>query len=335
MLHYLKFCCTTAHTTEFSQGVPPMIATLPNPAEGHQSYKNMVARFDPAQGIMWTYFDTRPRPCVTKDLLDEYLECQRLVTQVDRTALETGNDCPIRFLVLASKTPGIYSLGGDLHLFKRCIETRDRETLRQYASACIEALHLMANNLFLPLTTISLAQGDALGGGFEAALSCSVIIAERRARFGFPEVMFNLFPGMGAYSFLARRIGAVKAERIILSGSVFTAEEFHEMGIVDVLVGDGGGEGAVHTYVEKHKRRPNAYESVYRARQRYHPISREELTDIAEIWVDTAMRVRAKDLRIMEMLVKSQDRLRSGGTAPVSLLGEGTVVSPERWTTIA
>ena len=309
-----------------------MIATLPNPAEEHQSYKNMVARFDAAQGIMWTYFDTRPRPCVTKDLLDEYLECQRLVTQVDRTALETGNDCPIRFLVLASKTPGIYSLGGDLHLFKRCIETRDRETLMRYAMACIEALHQMANNLFLPLTTISLAQGDALGGGFEAALSCSVIIAERRARFGFPEVMFNLFPGMGAYSFLARRIGAVKAERIILSGSVFTAEEFHEMGIVDVLVGDGGGEGAVHTYVEKHKRRPNAYESVYRARQRYHAITREELADIAEFWVDAAMRVRPKDLRIMEMLVKSQDRLYSGGPAPVSLFGEGTVAaSSDRW----
>ena len=308
-----------------------MIATLPNPAEGHQSYKNMVARFDAAQGIMWTYFDTRPRPCVTKDLLDEYLECQRLVTQVDRAALETGNDCPIRFLVLASKTPGIYSLGGDLHLFKRCIETRDRETLLQYATACIEALHLMANNLFLPLTTISLAQGDALGGGFEAALSCSVIIAERRARFGFPEVLFNLFPGMGAYSFLARRIGAVKAERIILSGSVYTAEEFHEMGIVDVLVDDGGGEGAVHTYVEKHKRRPNAYESVYRARQRYHAVTREELTDIAEFWVDAAMRVRPKDLRIMEMLVRSQDRLRLGGPTPVRPLGKGTVVSPDRW----
>jgi len=308
-----------------------MIAILPNLAEGHQTYKNMVARFDTAQGILWTFFDTRPRPCVTKDLLDEYLDCQRLVIQVDRTALETGNDLPIRFLVLASKTPGIYSLGGDLHLFKRCIETRDRETLMRYAMACIEALHQMANNLFLPLTTISLAQGDALGGGFEAALSCSVIIAERRARFGFPEVLFNLFPGMGAYSFLARRIGAVKAERIILSGSVYTAEEFHEMGIVDVLVDDGGGEGAVHTYVEKHKRRPNAYDSVYRARQRYHAITREELADIAEFWVDAAMRVRPKDLRIMEMLLKSQDRLRSGGPAPVRPLGEGTVVSPDRW----
>ena len=304
-----------------------MNATLPTLDDVHQSYKNMVVRLDSAQGIMWTYFDTRPRPCVTRDLLHEYLECLRLVTQVDRTALETGNDCPIRFLVLASKTPGIYSLGGDLHLFMRCIETRDRDTLRQYALACTEALHLMANNLFLPLTTISLAQGDALGGGFEAALSCSVIIAERRARFGFPEVLFNLFPGMGAYSFLARRIGAVKAERIILSGSVFTAEKLHEMGVVDILVDDGGGEGAVHTYVEKHKRRPNAYESVYRARQRYHSVTSDELTDIADIWVDAAMRVRARDLRIMEMLVKSQDRLYSGGLAPVRLIGEGTVAA--------
>ncbi|MFZ2223707.1 MAG: crotonase/enoyl-CoA hydratase family protein [Candidatus Deferrimicrobium sp.] len=309
-----------------------MNATLPTLHEPHQSYKNMVTRFDSAQGIMWTYFNTRPRPCVTRDLLHEYLECQRLVTRVGRSALETGLDCPIRFLILASKTPGIYSLGGDLQLFKRCIETRDRDTLRQYASACVEALHLMANNLFLPLTTISLAQGDALGGGFEAALSCSVIIAEKRARFGFPEVMFNLFPGMGAYSFLARRIGATKAERIILSGSVFTAEQLHEMGVVDILVDDGGGEGAVHTYVEKYKRRPNAYESVYRARQRYHSVTNDELTDIADIWVDAAMRVRAKDLRIMEMLVKSQDRLRSVGLTPVRPLGEGAaVVSSDRW----
>ena len=170
-----------------------------------------------------------------------------------------------------------------------------------------------------------------MGGGFEAALSCSVIIAERRARFGFPEVMFNLFPGMGAYTFLARRIGAVKAERIILSGSVYTAEQLHEMGVVDVLVDDGGGEGAVHTYVEKHKRRPNAYESVYRARQRYHPVTSEELTDIADIWVDAAMRVRAKDLRIMEMLVKSQDRLRSGGQVPVALIGKEIAVAPNQW----
>jgi len=72
----------------------------------------------------------------------------------------------------------------------------------------------MANNLFLPLTTISLAQGDALGGGFEAALSCSVIIAERRARFGFPEVMFNLFPGMGPTAFSPGASGRSKPSEL-------------------------------------------------------------------------------------------------------------------------
>jgi len=120
-----------------------------------------------------------------------------------------------------------------------------------------------------------------------------------------------------------------------LSGSVYTAEQLHEMGVVDILAEDGGGEGAVHTCVEKHRRRPDAYESVYRARQRYHSVTSEELTDIADIWVDAAMRVRAKDLRIMEMLVKSQNRLRSGGPALIRPLGERVVVSDDRWSTNA
>ncbi len=282
-----------------------------------QLYKNLLVRFDASSGVMWTYFDPRPRPCVSQDLLREYLACQQLVSHVGKAAMDGGNACPIRFLVLASETPGIYSLGGDLQLFKDCIVKRDRETLKKYALGCIEALHLMSQNLHLPLTTISLVQGDALGGGFEAALSCSVIVAEKRARFGFPEVLFNLFPGMGAYSFLARRIGATKAERIILSGSVYTAEEFHEMGIVDILAEDGKGAGAVQTYVQKHRRRPNAFDSVYKARLRYHPVTFGELEDIVDIWVDSAMRIGPKDLRIMETLLKSQDRLYSGNQAKV------------------
>jgi DSF synthase len=137
---------------------------------------------------------------------------------------------------------------------------------------------------------------------------------------------------MGAYSFLARRIGTVKAERIILSGSIYSAEHLHELGVIDILVDDGGGEGAVHTYVEKNKRRPNAYESVYRARQRYHSVTSDELMDIADIWVDAAMRLRANDLRIMEMLVKSQDRLHFAGLTPIKPFGERTViVSPDLW----
>jgi DSF synthase len=299
-----------------------MSTLLPELEEIQKNYKQMVTRFDPAPGIMWTYFDSRPRPCVTPDLLREYLACQRLLKEINTAALESDATCPVRFLILASRTEGIYSLGGDLQLFKQCIENQDRDRLMEYALGCIEALHLMSNNLFLPLTTISLVQGEALGGGFEAALSCSVIVAEKGARFGFPEVLFNLFPGMGAYSFLARRIGAAKAERIIMSGSIYTAEYLHEQGVIDILADDGKGEGAVHTYVEKHMRRPNSYAAIYQARKIYHPVTRAELDNIAEVWVESAMRIGKRDLRIMEMLVKSQDRLRSNGPASVRPLVE-------------
>src|SRR3546814_11845575 len=58
-----------------------------------------------------------------------------------------------------------------------------------------------------PYTTLFRSQGEALGGGFEALLCFDVVIAERSARFGHPEMLFGLFPGMGAYSILARKLG--------------------------------------------------------------------------------------------------------------------------------
>ena len=79
-------------------------------------------------------------------------------------------------------------------------------------------------------------QGDALGGGFECALASDLIVAEERAQLGFPEILFNLFPGMGAYSLLSRRVGMKGAEKMILSARLYTAEELHELGVVDLLV---------------------------------------------------------------------------------------------------
>ena len=62
-------------------------------------------------------------------------------------------------------------------------------------------------NFGLPIVTISLVRGNALGGGFEIALSGDVIIAERSAMMGFPEILFNCFPGMGAFQTLSSRVG--------------------------------------------------------------------------------------------------------------------------------
>jgi DSF synthase len=276
------------------------------------SYRQLVTRYDADYGILWYYMNPEPRPCFNMDLLADIRKCQRFIQQINQSALEHRKECPIRYGVLASRSSGVYSLGGDLDLFIKLIRERDQEGLTRYARACIDSVHLFAVNLNLPMTTISLVQGDALGGGFEGALCCSVIVAEKSAKFGLPEILFNLFPGMGAYSFLARRLDAARAERMILSGNVYSASELHEMGIVDVLAEDSEGEKAVYEYIKRHSRRQTSFQALFKVRERYRPISREELIDIGDIWVDTALKLGPKDIRLMERLVKSQDKLPTG-----------------------
>ena len=112
-------------------------------------------------------------------------------------------------------------------------------------------------NFGLPIVTISLVRGNALGGGFEIALSGDVIIAERSAMMGFPEILFNCFPGMGAFQTLSSRVGLNKAHKLISSGNLYSAEELYDMGVVDVLVDDHCGEEAVYCYVQNHNKNWN------------------------------------------------------------------------------
>lgn len=285
-------------------------------------YKHMVTRFDSDNGIMWYYMNAAPRPCFTPELLADIRRCQRIMEQVNRNALDNGQEIPIRYGVLASRWPGVYNYGGDLDLFIRLIRERNRKDLSLYAKACIDVVYPNATNLGLPMTTLALVQGDALGGGFESALSSTVLIAERSAQLGLPEVLFNLFPGMGAYSLLARRIGPEKAEKLIFSGRSYSAVELHEMGAVDVLAEDGKGESALHEYVKTHDRRRNAYQALYNVRHRYHPISYEELRDIAEIWVDAALKLGQRDLRIMERILKAQGKAQNRPLGTTAILEE-------------
>ncbi len=275
--------------------------------------RQLSTRFDSDYGALWCYLAAKPRPCFNPGLLAEMGRIVSAITLVNKRGKEIG---PVRFTVLASRTPGVFSLGGDLALFVALAKGKDRDALRRYARSCTDIVHSAVVGCDRDVTTISLVQGDAMGGGFEAAIANNVVIAEKSARFGLPEAMFNLFPGMGAYSLLARRIGAVRAEKMIVTGRLFDAAELHEMGVVDVLAGDGEGEKAVYEYMAQHLRRPNVYRSVLRARQRIHPIVLEELRDIADLWVDAAMNLGPADIRLMERLVRAQDRIAAGAATP-------------------
>jgi DSF synthase len=262
---------------------------------------------DFAQKIYWAAMRPSQHPMITMELLRDMMCVQESV----RAIMEEGNreQCQhLEYFVAASQTPGVYNFGGNLAYFADCIRHKDYEGLRNYAYACIEVVYGNAMAFHTPLITIALVQGDALGGGFECALSFDVLIAEKSAKMGLPEVLFNLFPGMGAYSFLSRKIGMAPAEKLIMSGKVYTAEELHHLGVVDVIAEDGQGENAVRDYIARNRRKHNAHSAIYRSKRRIDPLKFEELQDIVDIWLDAAMKLGEQDLRKMTRLVAAQER---------------------------
>ena len=211
------------------------------------------------------------------------------------------------FLVLGSDLEGVFNLGGDLDLFSKYIRNQDRDGLLQYAIHSIDLVYQNLTHLGEDLTTISLIQGDALGGGFESAVSANVVIAERGSKIGLPEVLFNLFPGMGAFSLLSRKIGFAAAEKMIMSGELYTAEQLHDMGVVDILAEKGEGEVAVYRYIKSLKRSMNSYRSMQKVKGICNQVSYEELVDIATVWADAALKLTEKNLRMMQHLVRRQN----------------------------
>ena len=265
--------------------------------------------FEPATGTVWGYFNPRGTACFSLGLLKNILaHDQRLAANGARVDIE-GTPQEVNYYVTASRVPRVFNLGGDLALFVLLIKARDRDALAHYARLCIDNVYPRTQNFFSPtLIKIALVQGDALGGGFECALASDLIVAEESAQLGFPEILFNLFPGMGAYSLLARRIGMRAAEELILSGRILPAAKLHDMGVVDILAKDGEGQSAVCDWIAKNARRRNGIQAAFRARRQVHPVTREELDAITDVWVDAAFRLQERDLKMMGRIVRAQMR---------------------------
>jgi len=249
-----------------------------------------------------------PRPSFGASLL---LDLRAFIDGIIRShgqITHNGQLHRINYAILASKIPGVFNLGGDLGLFRNSILNHDRAQLEKYAQMCVDDLYPWNRNFDLPITTISLVQGTALGGGFEAALASSIVVAEESCKMGFPEVLFNLFPGMGAYSFLQRKVGRRITEELILSGNSYSARQLYDMGVVDVITADGTGEAAVANYVRKHGRGSHGRRAFERVRRDFEAVTKDELTHITGVWVEAAMHLSERDLRMMDRLIRAQER---------------------------
>ena len=285
-----------------------------------KAYADVQFEFEPASGTIWGYMNQRGNPCFNLGLLKDLRAFGGDLTANSGHVEFEGSMHKAHYYVAGSRVPGVYNLGGDLGLFLLLIRSRDRDALAHYAKLCVDNIHARVQNYFCPnLTTISLVQGDALGGGFETALSSDVLVAEESAVMGLPEILFNLFPGMGAYSLLSRRIGMRATEELILSGKLLSASKLHEMGVVDVLAKEGQGEAAVQDWIAKNARRRSGFQAVMRVRQQVNPVTREELDAVVDTWVDCALRLEDRDMRMMSRVVRAQmERMEAaaGRSAP-------------------
>lgn len=224
----------------------------------------------------------------------------------------------VDFWVTGSLVPEMYNTGGDLQFFVECIQNGRREALRAYARACVDCVHAASRGFDTGAITLAMVEGSALGGGFEAALAHHFVLAQRDARLGFPEIAFNLFPGMGGYSLVARRAGMKLAEELIYKGESHTAEWYEQHGLVDVLFEPGQSYVSTRTFIDTLRPKLNGVRAMLRARTRVLQLPRSELMDITEDWVDAAFCLEPKDIAYMERLVTLQNRHHATGLRKAS-----------------
>jgi DSF synthase len=264
---------------------------------GHMS--QLDAYYEEGRNVMWMMLKAYPRPCFNHALIEDIMNLMYAAK---------ASNLRFDFWVTGSLVPNMYNAGGDLNFFVDAIMNKKREALRSYARACIDCVHAAARGFDVGAISLAMIEGTALGGGFEAALAHHYILSQNNARMGFPEIAFNLFPGMGGYSLVARKSGMRLAEELIASGESHTAEWFEHRGLVDVLFEPGDGVLATRTFIDTLRPKLNGMRALIRARQRVLQLSRSELMDITEDWVDAAFTVEEKDIAYMARLVLLQNR---------------------------
>jgi DSF synthase len=255
--------------------------------------------YEEERNIMWMMLHAAPRPCFNPELLQD-------ISQLSRAARKSG--LPIDFWVTGSTVPQVFNVGGDLSLFVSHIRAGEQYLLLSYARACIDAIYEAMTGFGTGAISIAMVEGTALGGGFEAALAHHYILAQKSVRMGFPEIAFNLFPGMGAYSLVARKSHMRLAEELISSGESHTAEWYLDKGLVDEVFDQNDGFMAARTFIDVMRPKLNGIRGMLRARQRVLPIDRAELMEITEDWAKSAFLLEEKDLMYMERLVMLQNR---------------------------
>lgn len=143
-------------------------------------------------------------------------------------------------VVIASRRTGGFSAGADLRSLHAAMLEETLDVFREKAAGIIDRIHGVMNRLHqMPLTTIAAVHGVCFGGGFELALACDLIVADKTARFCFPELRLGLVPGFGGVPRLREEVPNAVVRDLLLTGRSMSAQRAHELGFVSQVVGEG------------------------------------------------------------------------------------------------
>ena len=149
-----------------------------------------------------------------------------------RATREVADDPTVRAVVVSSTHPKAFCVGADL-------KERNSFTDEQLRAQRPLARAAYRGVLDLPVPVVAAVDGYALGGGFEIALSCDLVVCGEGAVVGLPEVSVGVIPGGGGTQLLTRRVGWSRAARMVFTAQRFTAQEAHDLGAVDEVVPAG------------------------------------------------------------------------------------------------
>jgi DSF synthase len=276
-------------------------ATLPDPLQ--RPYRWLRLEWNAEFSMLVIRVAVQPVQCLSLAVLGEL---QQVFNDI------SANPGVVRHAVMASDVKGVFNFGGDLSLLVLLARARDLDSLRLYARRCIDLVWWWENAAHLGVHTTALVQGDALGAGLEAALLHHTVIFERGAQAGFPEVMFNLFPGMGAWNLTIRRGGFSVANDMVLTGQTYSADQLYRRGLVDYVADDGAGERMLDHVARSMEPRFRGTIAALQARRIAAPISYESLQLIVDHWAVTCMALTTRDIRLMERLTRAQVRTVGG-----------------------
>lgn len=155
------------------------------------------------------------------------------------SALEELESHAHALIIYSEMSPG-FCAGADLRELYEKSRAMDATQAKAGVRDFLERIHRVFNRIDAsPLTTIATVHGVTFGGGFELALTCDLIIADRMARFCFPELRLGLIPGFGGIPRLKRDLGNAVVRDLLLTGRSFNATKAQQIGLVSQVVSEG------------------------------------------------------------------------------------------------